>query len=157
MAAALALVAGRASFWAAGVAWLAYLSLASVGDVFLSFQWDALLLESGLVALFAASREPRLGVWLARALLWKLMFLSGAVKLLSGDSTWRDLSALSYHWWTQPLPLPTGRLGRGASGLAAARVDAGDAGDRARRAARAARPAAGPVRRRWRCSSGCSS
>ena len=28
------------------------------------------------------------------------------MKLLSGDSTWRDLSALSYHWWTQPLPLP---------------------------------------------------
>jgi hypothetical protein len=106
VAAALALVAGRASFWAAAAAWLAYLSLASVGDVFLTFQWDALLLESGLVALFAASREPRLGVWLARALLWKLMFLSGAVKLLSGDPTWRDLSALSYHWWTQPLPLP---------------------------------------------------
>jgi lipase maturation factor 1 len=107
VAAGLALVAGRARFWAAALAWLAYLSLCSVGDVFLSFQWDALLLESGLVALFAASREPALGIWLARALLWKLMFLSGAVKLLSGDPTWRDLSALSYHWWTQPLPLAT--------------------------------------------------
>src|SRR5262245_28457228 len=66
-----------------------------------------LLLEAALVALLAASREPRLGVWLARALLWKLMFLSGAVKILSGDPTWRDLSALSYHYWTQPLPIPT--------------------------------------------------
>src|SRR5262249_23523640 len=69
VAAALALVAGRASFWAALAAWLAYLSLVCVGDVFLSFQWDMLLLEAGLVALLAASREPRLGVWLARALL----------------------------------------------------------------------------------------
>jgi hypothetical protein len=67
VAAGLALVAGRASFWAAALAWLAYLSLSSVGGVFLSFQWDALLLESGLLALFAASREPLLGVWLARA------------------------------------------------------------------------------------------
>jgi hypothetical protein len=34
------------------------------------------------------------------------MFLSGAVKLLSGDPTWRNLTALEYHYWTQPLPIP---------------------------------------------------
>ena len=34
------------------------------------------------------------------------MFLSGAVKLLSGDPTWRNLTALEYHYWTQPLPTP---------------------------------------------------
>ena len=90
-------------------AWLAYLSLSNVGDVFTHFQWDMLLLESGVVGMFAASPEPRLGVWLARALLFKLMFLSGAVKLLSGDPTWRDLTALEYHYWTQPLPLPRAR------------------------------------------------
>ena len=108
--AALALIAGRGAGVAALVAWLAYLSLACVGDVFTNFQWDALLLEAGAVALFAASAEPRLGVWLARALLFKLMFLSGAVKLLSGDPTWRDLSALTYHYWTQPLPTPVAAL-----------------------------------------------
>ena len=32
------------------------------------------------------------------------MFLSGSVKLLSGDPTWANLSALSYHFQTQPLP-----------------------------------------------------
>jgi lipase maturation factor 1 len=101
------LVLGRFPLAAAGVAWLAYLSLTSVGDVFLGFQWDALLLETGVVALFVASGEPRLGVWLARLLLLKLMVLSGAVKLTSGDSTWRDGSALVFHFWTQPLPLPT--------------------------------------------------
>jgi hypothetical protein len=34
------------------------------------------------------------------------MFLSGSVKLLSGDAAWRNLTALEYHYWTQPLPTP---------------------------------------------------
>jgi hypothetical protein len=34
------------------------------------------------------------------------MFSSGAVKLLSGDPAWRNLSAMSYHYFTQPLPTP---------------------------------------------------
>ena len=34
------------------------------------------------------------------------MFASGVVKLTSGDATWRDLSALTYHYQTQPLPNP---------------------------------------------------
>jgi hypothetical protein len=37
-------------------------------------------------------------------LLFKLMFLSGCVKLLSGDPTWRQLTALTFHYQTQPLP-----------------------------------------------------
>ena len=45
-------------------------------------------------------------VVLYRWLLFRLMFSSGAVKLLSGDPTWRDLTALEYHYWTQPLPSP---------------------------------------------------
>jgi hypothetical protein len=32
------------------------------------------------------------------------MFSSGAVKLRSGDPTWRSLTALRYHYETQPLP-----------------------------------------------------
>jgi len=32
--------------------------------------------------------------------------MSGMVKLLSGDPNWRNLSALSYHFLTQPLPTP---------------------------------------------------
>jgi membrane protein implicated in regulation of membrane protease activity len=34
------------------------------------------------------------------------MFLSGIVKLLSADPTWHNLTALEYHFWTQPLPTP---------------------------------------------------
>src|SRR3989454_3782265 len=44
---------------------------------------------------------------LLRWLLFRLMFSSGVVKLSSGDPTWRDLTALTYHYETQPLPLWT--------------------------------------------------
>ena len=100
-------------------AWVFYLSLVTVGQDFLSFQWDALLLEAGFLAIFFAppsvAEAPwRRGsaavssvvLWLERWLLFRLMFLSGAVKLLSGDPSWRNLSALNYHYWTQPLPTP---------------------------------------------------
>jgi predicted DCC family thiol-disulfide oxidoreductase YuxK len=45
-------------------------------------------------------------VWLLRWLLFRLMFLSGCVKLLSHDPNWRNLTALEYHYETQPLPTP---------------------------------------------------
>jgi predicted DCC family thiol-disulfide oxidoreductase YuxK len=101
------------------LAWLCYLSLVTVGQDFLSFQWDILLLETGFLAIFLAPWRPfeppwRSGssnvstavMWLERWLLFRLLFLSGAVKLLSGDPTWRNLTALEYHYWTQPLPTP---------------------------------------------------
>ena len=39
-------------------------------------------------------------IWLSATLTLE----SGLVKLASGDAAWRDLSALTFHWWTQPLP-----------------------------------------------------
>jgi len=87
-------------------AWLCYLSLFTVGREFLSFQWDTLLLETGGLALLLAPRRlpPTAPLWLLRWLLFRLMFASGVVKLTSGDTSWTDLTALSFHWWTQPLP-----------------------------------------------------
>jgi predicted DCC family thiol-disulfide oxidoreductase YuxK len=79
-----------------------YLSLSSAGQEFLSFQWDSLLIEAGFLAIFLG--HARVVVWLFRWLLFRLMFMSGAVKILSHDKAWRDLSALSFHYWTQPLP-----------------------------------------------------
>src|ERR1051326_6379294 len=95
--------------------WLIYLSLTTVGRTFLSYQWDNLLLETGFLAIFFApaglwpkfSREAqpsRAMLWLFRWLLFRLMFSSGCVKLLSGDAAWHNLTALSYHYETQPLP-----------------------------------------------------
>jgi predicted DCC family thiol-disulfide oxidoreductase YuxK len=82
-----------------------YLSLLYGGQTFMSYQWDTYLLEAGFLALVLSfARVP--GIWLLRWLLFRFMFMSGAVKLLSGDPNWRNLSALSYHFLTQPLPTP---------------------------------------------------
>ncbi|MCG9126261.1 lipase maturation factor family protein [Candidatus Poribacteria bacterium] len=94
--------------------WLLYLSFVTVGQVFLSFQWDVLLLETGFLAIFISclaikdridftSSYHTLYLWLLRWLLFRLMFASGYVKLVS-DEVWRNLTALNYHYETQPLP-----------------------------------------------------
>ena len=98
------------------VLWAAMLSLVSVGQDFYSFQWDALLIECGFIAIFlspwslrprwASPDPPRLARFVAIALLFRLMFSSGVVKLTSGDPHWADLSALQFHFFTQPLPTP---------------------------------------------------
>ncbi|MGA7871335.1 MAG: lipase maturation factor family protein [Candidatus Binatus sp.] len=82
-----------------------YLSLFYAGQEFMGFQWDLLLLESGFLTL-VLSMATKPGIWLLRWLLFRFMFLSGAVKLLSGDPTWANLSALSYYFQTEPLPTP---------------------------------------------------
>jgi hypothetical protein len=81
-----------------------WLSVCTAGQDFLSFQWDVLLSEAGFLALFA---DPsRVSVWLFRWLCFRLMFFSGVVKLTSGDPAWRNLTALRFHYETQPLPTP---------------------------------------------------
>ena len=113
----LLLVAGIASMPALIALWVSYLSLFSIGRIFLGYQWDILLLETGFLAIFLAPLQL-LPDWpptaapptLIRSLLWwllfRLMFSSGMVKLRSGDATWRKLTALRYHYETQPLPTP---------------------------------------------------
>ena len=82
--------------------WL-YLSLLKAGQVFLFFQWDYLLLEAGFLAIFLPG-GARVVVWLFRWLLFRFRFLSGAMKLMSGDPSWASLTALFYYFETQPLP-----------------------------------------------------
>jgi hypothetical protein len=109
----LALALGIMPGPAALAAWGLYLSLVAAGQAFLGFQWDALLLETGLLALLVAPWRRRVGrgspslaallpLW---CLVFKLHLLSGWVKLASGDPTWRDLTALEYHYWTTCLPV----------------------------------------------------
>jgi lipase maturation factor 1 len=116
-----------------------YLSLTIAGQVFLNFQWDVLLLETGFLSIFlapwrlwprdlllwAGSATPgtsasaiaspvsRAGLFLLKLLLFKLVLMSGVVKLTSGDDSWgwvnhsfhwSALTALDYHYWSQPLP-----------------------------------------------------
>jgi hypothetical protein len=82
-----------------------YLSYVYAAQDFLSFQWDILLLETGFLAIFLTGGS-RIVVWLYRWLVFRYLFLAGVVKLLSGDPTWHALTALEYHFWTQPLPTP---------------------------------------------------
>ncbi len=99
------------------ICFLCYLSFVSTGQLFLSFQWDSLLLEFGFLGLFFAPLQWEwipLGAHvlhpviyaLTLFLLFKLMFLSGVVKLVNKDLCWKDFTALTYHYWTQPLPTP---------------------------------------------------
>jgi len=96
-----------------------YLSLAIAGQTFLSFQWDILLLEIGFLSIFLAPWQlwpkrgldppvSRAALFLLKLLLFKLMVMSGMVKLTSGDDSWLNLSALDYHYWSQPLPTVIG-------------------------------------------------
>ena len=98
--------------------WVIYLSLYHAGQTFLSFQWDLLLLETGFLAIFFApwrlrsrlstdAPPSKIMLWLVRLLLFKLMFLSGMVKLLDDhpvEQTWHKLEALSFHYETQCIP-----------------------------------------------------
>uniref|UniRef100_Q9BU23-3 Isoform 3 of Lipase maturation factor 2 n=1 Tax=Homo sapiens TaxID=9606 RepID=Q9BU23-3 len=105
--------------------WAAYLSACQVGQVFLYFQWDSLLLETGFLAVLVAPLRPAshrkeapqgrqagalphedLPFWLVRWLLFRLMFASGVVKLTSRCPAWWGLTALTYHYETQCLPTP---------------------------------------------------
>ena len=115
IAASLLLIAGIVPAATAALSWLLYLSLTIAGQQFLQFQWDALLLETGLLAVLysplswrsrlSQDLEPpaivRLVLW---TLAFKLTFLSGITKLVSGDPTWAAWTALSYHYETQPIP-----------------------------------------------------
>eukprot|EP00945_MAST-04E_sp_MAST-4E-sp1_P006288 g6288.t1 len=97
------------------LSWLPYISLYGVGQTFLSFQWDILLLEVGVLAvmwapprLFSSKNENPSSVvlWMLRFTLFKLMFMSGVVKIQANCPTWLKLTALEYHYATQCIPTP---------------------------------------------------
>ncbi len=113
--AAIVLSLGIAPLLSSLTCWAMYLSIVTAGSVFLQFQWDALLLECGLLATLwcpltwtlnspKARRPSRVIHWLLVVLLARLVFFGGLAKLQSGDPAWADCTALSYHFWTQPLP-----------------------------------------------------
>lgn len=103
---ALLLMAGLAPVPLLFLLWLLYLSFVAAGQDFLSFQWDTLLLETGFMTIFLplAAPAPWLVVFTYCFFLFRFMVSSGAVKLLSGDPNWRNLSAMCYHYETQPIP-----------------------------------------------------
>ncbi|GAV08922.1 hypothetical protein RvY_18541 [Ramazzottius varieornatus] len=98
-----------------GALWVLYLSLYTVGNVFLWFQWDALLMEAGFVAFIFApipllmpsrmqAKLSRLSMWPVKWLFFRLMLMSGILKLQSGCQTWWKLTALHHHYESQCIP-----------------------------------------------------
>ncbi|MDF1862879.1 MAG: lipase maturation factor family protein [Verrucomicrobiales bacterium] len=102
--------------------WIIYLSLVNTGGVFMSFQWDILLLEAGFLGIFLATWKSR-STWrnpptlsvvnrIALVFFWiliaKLMFFSGWVKLAWAGGAypewWPERTAMTYHYMTQPIP-----------------------------------------------------
>jgi hypothetical protein len=119
--ASLLVVAGVCTAPALLVCYALYVSLVNIGQEFLTYQWDFLLLEVGFVSIFlpawqifekpwpqakSGTRAPMIVVWLLRVIIFKLMFMSGMAKIESNDTTWSNLTALNYHYETQPLPTP---------------------------------------------------
>ena len=94
------------------MAFLLYLSFYQSGYPFLSFQWDALLVETGFIAIFYSLISPppillQIALWM---LIFRLMLSSGTVKWRSGCPSWHSFCAMDYHFETQPLPNKGGFL-----------------------------------------------
>ena len=98
--------------------WALYMSFVHVGQVWYGFGWEIQLLETGFLAIFLCPlldprpfprRPPPIAIiWLLRWLTFRIMLGAGLIKL-RGDSCWRDLTCLYYHYETQPIPNPLSR------------------------------------------------
>jgi hypothetical protein len=88
--------------------WTLYLSFVNAGQTFYGYGWESMLLETGFLAAFLGSGStgpPVVVIWLLKWVLFRNMFGAGLIKL-RGDDCWRDLTALDYHYETQPIPNP---------------------------------------------------
>jgi hypothetical protein len=100
------------------VLWALYFSLLPIGQEWFQYGWDIQILETGFLGVmlcplldprpFPRRAPPILIVWLYRWLIWRIMMGAGLIKLRS-DSCWTDLTALYYHYETQPIPNPLAR------------------------------------------------
>ncbi len=91
--------------------WFGYMSVVSVGQTFYSFGWEMLLLEAGFLAAFLGSNDqppPTVVIVLFWWLLFRLEFGAGMIKIRGGRE-WRDLTAMTFHHETQPMPGPLSR------------------------------------------------
>jgi lipase maturation factor 1 len=86
-----------------------YISIIRVGQDFLSFGWELFLMEIAANAfLLSLTEVPNPFVWISiNLLLFRFHLQAGAVKLQSGDVNWHNLTALCYHYQTQPIPNTT--------------------------------------------------
>ncbi|XP_012062776.1 PREDICTED: lipase maturation factor 2-like [Atta cephalotes] len=92
--------------------WSLYYSLYQIGQTFMLFQWDVLLLEVGFLCIFVAplwyayrgNPSDYITLWAVRWLLFRLLFSSGVVKFTAGCPVWWKLDALNIHFESQCIP-----------------------------------------------------
>ena len=97
------------------ILWLLYLSYINIGQLWYSYGWEIQLLETGFLAVFLVPlldlrpfpkhKVPVAIIWLLRWLTFRIMLGAGLIKI-RGDSCWKDLTCLIYHYQTQPIPNP---------------------------------------------------
>ena len=115
----LVVLAGFANAILLLVLWALHLSITNVGQTFYAFGWEMQLLETGMLGVFLCpllDPRPFPGrpvplpiIWLCRWLIVRIMLGAGLIKL-RGDACWRDLTCLSFHFETQPVPSPLSPL-----------------------------------------------
>jgi hypothetical protein len=118
LALSLLLLCGFTNSIGLALLWALYLSFVHVGQLWYGYGWEIQLAETGFLAIFLAPlvdwrpfprRPPPVAVvWLLRWLIARVMLGAGLIKL-RGDSCWRDLTCLYYHYETQPIPNPLSR------------------------------------------------
>ena len=97
------------------VCFVCFLSFVSAAQDFSGYQSDGMLLEAGFLALFFVPPgwRPGLGythppsrasLFLLQWEWFRIYFESGLVKLLSGDTEWRHLTAMDEYYQNGPLP-----------------------------------------------------
>jgi hypothetical protein len=111
-------IAGYANAIIMGALWILYMSFVHVGQDWYGYGWEIQLLETGFLAVFLCplfdgrpftKREPPVVViWLFRWLIFRIMIGAALIKL-RGDACWHNLTALYYHFETQPIPGPLSR------------------------------------------------
>jgi hypothetical protein len=116
---ALALLGGYANALTLAVLCALQISISNVGQTFYAFGWELQLFETGFLCIFlcplldarpfARRPPPAAVVWLLRWLAARIMWGAGLIKL-RGDSCWRDLTCLDFHFETQPIPNPLSRF-----------------------------------------------
>src|SRR5690242_13359506 len=112
-------VAGYANAILMSALWVLYMSFVHIGQDWYGYGWEIQLLETGFLAIFLcplldgrpfSKRAPPVVVfWLFRWLIFRIMVGAALIKL-RGDACWRDLTALYYHFETQPIPGPLSRF-----------------------------------------------
>jgi len=113
----LVVLAGYANAIVLTVLWAMYMSIVHVGQIWYGYGWEIQLLETGFLSIFLCPlldggpfpkcRPPLLVICLFRWLGFRIMIGAGLIKL-HGDTCWRDLTCLYYHYETQPIPNPIG-------------------------------------------------